>query len=309
MAKTTGRTRGRVAARLAAAAVTAALVGTAAPAFAADDHHPVRAWQFKTDTFKAPLAAAPQDEEFRLNAPVFPLLGVDRAGRGWAYGPDEKGGLSDRERVEDVDFSGLKHGALVDNDADNVPDGFWMADTQGSLFYGGDSSFRVGGGWNIYDKVLSPGNLGGAQAGDLLARDKSGTLYLYLGYGNGKLTSRYTVGGGWGQYTQIAGNGDLTGDGKADIVARDKAGTLWLYKGTGNHKAPFAQRTKIGGGWNTYNTLLSSGDVDLDGKSDLLARGNDGTLWLYKGTGNAAAPYKQRVKIGNGGWNTYRILF
>ncbi|MFG2147223.1 FG-GAP repeat domain-containing protein [Streptomyces sp. NPDC048696] len=311
MAKTTGRTRARRAARLAAAAVTAALVGTAVPAFAADGNSPVPGWHFGTGKAKSPLTAAQSGAAAGPQAPVFPLFGVDRSDRGWLYTQNGKGGLTDRGGLWDgKQVPGLKTGAVVDNDGDNLPDGLWLWDTKGGLHYGGDNNdFLVGGGWNIYDKVLSPGNLGGGKAGDLLARDSSGTLWLYLGYGNGKLTSRYKVGGGWGQYTQIAGNGDLTGDGKPDIVARDGDGTLWLYKGTGNYKAPFAPRTKIGGGWNTYNTLVSMGDVDLDGKTDLLARGNDGTLWLYKGTGNASAPYKLRVKIGTGGWNTYRTLF
>ncbi|KAF2774605.1 hypothetical protein [Streptomyces sp. OM5714] len=40
-----------------------------------------------------------------------------------------------------------------------------------------------------------------------------------------------------------------------DLVARDSAGVLWLYRGTGSASAPYAARTKIGGGWNTYNVL------------------------------------------------------
>ncbi|WHM41076.1 VCBS repeat-containing protein [Streptomyces sp. BPTC-684] len=308
MATTTGRTRRRIAARLAAAAVAAVLAGTAVPAFAADTPSTPSPFTLaQAVKGKAGLAAAQQDEEEKSR--IRPLFAVDRSDRAWMYLRDGNGGLAGRLSLDGLDARGLKDGAFVDQDGDSAPDGMWLWDTRGSLQYGGeDGSFRVGGGWNIYDKVLSPGNLGGAKGGDLLARDSSGTLYLYLGYGDGKLTSRYKVGGGWGQYTQIAGNGDLTGDSKADIVARDKAGTLWLYKGTGNHKAPFAQRTKIGGGWNAYNTLLSIGDVDVDGKTDLLARDGSGVLWLYKGTGNAATPYKQRVKIG-GGWNTYRLLF
>ncbi|MFD3659948.1 FG-GAP repeat domain-containing protein [Streptomyces sp. NPDC058659] len=86
----------------------------------------------------------------------------------------------------------------------------------------------------------------------------------------------------------------LSGDGRADITARDKAGVLWLYKGTGDYKAPFAGRTKIGGGWNVYDRLLSLGDSDADGKVDLLARKTTGELLRYSGTGNAARPFTDR---------------
>ncbi|MGW1881299.1 FG-GAP-like repeat-containing protein, partial [Streptomyces sp. NPDC001970] len=56
-------------------------------------------------------------------------------------------------------------------------------------------------------------------------------------------------------YNQLSATGDLTADGKSDLVARDTTGTLWLYRGTGNAAAPFATRTKIGGGWNIYNNI------------------------------------------------------
>ena len=48
----------------------------------------------------------------------------------------------------------------------------------------------------------------------------------------------------------------MTGDGRADLVARDASGVLWLYRGTANATSPFATRTKIGPGWNTYNTVM-----------------------------------------------------
>ncbi|MYS09667.1 hypothetical protein GTW71_25270, partial [Streptomyces sp. SID6041] len=40
---------------------------------------------------------------------------------------------------------------------------------------------RVGGGWNVYDRTLAAGNIGGTRNGDLIARDKAGVLWLYEG--------------------------------------------------------------------------------------------------------------------------------
>ncbi|MGW2656414.1 FG-GAP repeat domain-containing protein [Streptomyces sp. NPDC001478] len=283
MAKTSGRLPARAASRLAAAAITVALVGTGATAFAAN----------------------PAD------APMFGVVGLDAAGTSYFYAPNGEGGLTSRTPLDsgwkDVTFAGR-----VDNDADGAVDGRWQTNAAGVLQYAandGSAPEKVGHGWNIYDKLVVPGNVGGAEAGDLLGRDKNGYLYLYLGYGDGTVTKRYKIGGGWNVYTQIAGNGDLTGDGKNDIVARDTSGVLWLYKGTGDYKAPFAGRTRIGGGWNAYNALYATGDIDMDGVTDLLARDAAGALYLYKGTGKAAAPYASAVKIGNGGWNTYRLVF
>ncbi|NED93035.1 VCBS repeat-containing protein, partial [Streptomyces sp. SID11233] len=97
----------------------------------------------------------------------------------------------------------------------------------------------------------------------------------------GTVTQAYRVGGGWDAYTQIIGKGDLTGDGKPDLVARDTSGALWLYVGTGDWHAPFEARTKIGNGWNAYDSLVGVGDNDYDGKADLIAREPAGDLYFY----------------------------
>ncbi|WP_371648555.1 MULTISPECIES: hypothetical protein [unclassified Streptomyces] len=47
---------------------------------------------------------------------------------------------------------------------------------------------------------------------------------------------------------------DFTGDGRGDLLARDSSGTLYCYDGTSSGQP--ASRARIGGGWNTYNTLF-----------------------------------------------------
>ncbi|MET7321860.1 VCBS repeat-containing protein [Streptomyces sp. NPDC005549] len=311
MAKSSGLNTRRALARATAAALTAALVATGTSAAVAADGSGRSTSKTSVDakaSDASKFGAGAAEDEY---APVNPLFGTDASGILWAYLPDFEGGL-DSERIKNG--SGWQNSRFitqVDHDNDGSSDGIWDV-TGNQLSYtewGSDQQLLVGNGWNIYDRLVSTGNLGGAGADDLLTRDKSGNLYLYLGYGNGKLTQRYKVGGGWNAYTHIAGQGDLTGDGKDDIVAKDKSGVLWLYKGTGNYKAPFTSRTRVGGGWNTYNNILSVGDIDIDGITDVVARDKNGALYLYKGTGNAASPFKSRVKIGSGGWNTYRLMF
>ncbi|WP_406456112.1 VCBS repeat-containing protein [Streptomyces sp. NBC_00876] len=303
MAKTSGRQYGRTAARAAAAALTAALVATGTAAVASDAPQPSLGAAADQPS-AAPAAAA------AAVTPSFALYGVNSTGTAYAYAPNGKGGLTARD-VYGSGWTGVSFMAQVDNQGDGQSDGLWFRESNGDMGYlkFDSSSVKIGYGWNTYNKIVSPGNIGGAAAGDLLARDTKGDLYVYLGYGTGKVTGRIKVGYGWNIYSEIAGNGDLNGDGKNDIVARDKSGVLYLYKGTGNQKAPFSARTKIGSGWNTYNKLVSTGDLDLDGRTDLVARDSAGALYLYKGTGNAAAPYKAKVKIGTSGWNSYKFLF
>ncbi|WP_405891666.1 N-acetylmuramoyl-L-alanine amidase [Streptomyces sp. NBC_00133] len=169
--------------------------------------------------------------------------------------------------------------------------------------------YRVGSGWQGYNVVTSMTALRADAAGDIVAREPSGVLWYYRASGNpsAPFQKRLEVGKGWQIYNQLTGARDITGDGTADLIARDSSGVLWLYKGTGTATAPFAARVKIGPGWGIYNQLTDTGDITADGKADLIARDSSGVLWLYKGTGNATAPYAARTKIGTG-WGIYNIL-
>lgn len=194
---------------------------------------------------------------------------------------------------------------------------FLTRDAQGTLWrYDGTgnatSPYRprveVGGGWQQYNSITALSKLTADGSGDVVARDGSGVLWYYRGGGATKVFApRTRVGGGWGVYNTVAGTGDVTGDGRADLLARDASGVLWLYQGTGNTTAPFAARTKVGGGWAVYSTLVGAGDLTGDGRADLLARDASGALWLYQGTGKAAAPYTARTKVGTG-WTIYNAL-
>ncbi|MFG2643265.1 FG-GAP repeat domain-containing protein [Streptomyces sp. NPDC048370] len=304
---------------LAVTAVAAALATTAGTAFASGDPgapaaSAAAAEQRAQDVpSKAPRAAGTADVP--VETPTFSMDGVHKQTHEmYMYFADRQGAFDAPEHLP-LDYSNFASSIQVDNDKDGYSDGTWTRYKDGPLWYGwideaGDGLYhkkQVGTGWNIYTTVLSPGTLGGAPEADLIGLDKAGVLWGYLAHPDGSLTARFRIGGGWEQYTQLAGQGDLSGDGKADIVARDTSGTLWLYKGTGDYKAPFEPRTRIGGGWNTYDRLLSVGDLDIDGRSDLIARKPNGDLFRYSGTGDAQAVYKAPVKIGYG-FQIYDLL-
>ncbi|MEU5158883.1 VCBS repeat-containing protein [Streptomyces sp. NPDC020875] len=316
MAKTAFNRTGALS-RVTVAALTAALVATGTSAVAADNPGNTQGTQSTAAAVAADLAEAKKQK-----APVsgrsvakasaaaeYRWLNGVSGGNVYDYAPNGTGGYDAREFVTDG-WNAIKNAQQADHDADGVIDGIWIWDSTGYLAHASEAgATNVGGGWNTFNKVMSPGNLGGAASADLLARDSSGNLYLYLGYSNGKVAPRAKIGTGWNIYSQIAGVGDLTDDGKADIITADKSGVLWIHPGTGDYKKPFSARVKIGGGWNTFNNLVGVGDLDFDGRSDIVARDKAGALYRYSGTGITKAPFKPMVKIGTSGWNTYRLMF
>ncbi|MEV8533904.1 VCBS repeat-containing protein [Streptomyces sp. NPDC051211] len=155
--------------------------------------------------------------------------------------------------------------------------------------------------------VVALGNVRGDRRPEVLQLTHDGRLSLHTATASGTQAPTWT-GGGWQIYNRVVGTADLTGDGRPDVVARTFSGDLYLYRATGSATGePFAGRVKVGSGWQIYDQLVGVGDLDRDGKGDLLGRDRNGDLYSYKGTGSAAAPFAARKLVG-GGWNTYSKL-
>ncbi|MFE5792274.1 FG-GAP repeat domain-containing protein [Streptomyces sp. NPDC056503] len=173
--------------------------------------------------------------------------------------------------------------------------------------WGGDEfevpETTIGGGWQIYDRIETVGNVAGSVHADVVARDKAGVLWLYQGDGNGGFAGRVQVGGGWQTYDKITGGSDFTGDGRADVVAVDKAGDLWLYKATGSATKPFDTRKKVSSGWGGYDQLTATGNIAGAAHGDLVTRDADGVMWMFlgKGDGTFTAPTRLREGFGRYG--------
>lgn len=115
--------------------------------------------------------------------------------------------------------------------------------------------------------------------------------------------------------TNERGFGDLTGDGKADLAAVDKSGSLWVYPGrqyrwdgTGTRPTNlFSPRIYVGRGWGGFTSLIRHGDMNSDGRQDVMARDAQGRLFLYPGTGNPAGILGAGVQIGTG-WGGFTSI-
>ncbi|MCX4981385.1 FG-GAP-like repeat-containing protein [Streptomyces sp. NBC_00572] len=223
------------------------------------------------------------------------VLARDASGTMFLYGARTNGLLSTRTQFGPTSgWQGADFTHLASLDPDGESDIAQLFDN--GLYIDGT---YIGSGWGVYNALAGPGDLTGDGKGDLLARDRSGNLYLYKGNGQSTgFASRIKVGGGWGAFNKILGAGDYTGDGRADVVARTSGGDLYVYPGTGNAATPFGARLSIGGGWNTYTKLVTPGDLNADGKADLLGVTSSGDLYNYLNT--APGKFGTRTKTGSG---------
>ncbi|MFI0923246.1 FG-GAP repeat domain-containing protein [Streptomyces sp. NPDC021012] len=180
------------------------------------------------------------------------VLGVDSAGSLWLHRGtgDEQNPLGARVKIG---FGWQIYNKLAggsDLTGDGRPD-LLATDKAGGLYLykatGDDAApfaarKKIGTGWGIYNQITATGNIAGGTAGDLVARDKDGVLWLYLGKGDGTFAPRVKVGAGWNAYSQIAGIGDANRDGRSDLYVYGPDNTSYVYYGTGSWSAPFAAR-------------------------------------------------------------------
>ncbi|MFD3482387.1 trypsin-like serine protease [Streptomyces sp. NPDC058665] len=185
----------------------------------------------------------------------------------------------------------------------NSGDVYWLHRSASSATY---VKTKIFSGWKTFRAIVTPGDVNGDGKPDLVAVASTGQLRLYPGQGNGKFSASTAVGTGYQAYNQVRGHGDLTNDGKPDLLVR-RGGTnaLFLVKGTGKSTAPFEAPVQVRADWSLYNLIVTPGDVNGDGKADVLVRTTGGTLSLLKGTGKTTSEiFATPVSLGTG-WNSY----
>ncbi|MFF4275748.1 FG-GAP-like repeat-containing protein [Streptomyces sp. NPDC001536] len=148
-----------------------------------------------------------------------------------------------------------------DVNSDGRPDLIARNRTTGAVYlYKGTSAGKLSArvklydNWKTYKKIVGVGDFNGDGRGDLLAQDKSNTLWRYDGNGTGGFKARVKLAANWGSsYNVVVGVGDITGDARGDIISRDTSGAMW--RNTGNGKGSFGARTKIATGWQGYKSV------------------------------------------------------
>ncbi|WP_329120405.1 FG-GAP-like repeat-containing protein [Streptomyces sp. NBC_01465] len=138
--------------------------------------------------------------------------------------------------------------------------------------------------------------------GDLMSLTSSGTLSFH--YGASKLSGKL-AGGGWPSTVYAVPLGDFNGDRCNDVLVRYTSGELRSYKpGCGRAVTPKTSYVKVGAtGWQQYDLLTSPGDLNGDGRADLVVRQKTtGDMYFY--AGRSDGKFAAKVKLASN-WKTY----
>jgi hypothetical protein len=153
-------------------------------------------------------------------------------------------------------------------------------------------------------RVFGPGDWTGDGKNDIATIDAAGDLWVYPGNRAGGISSARTkLGNGWNNYIAIPA-GDLTGDRQPDLLGVDRdTGKLYLYAWQPAQRH-FATKRQVGNGWKGWD-LHAAGDLNKDGKNDIISVAPNGDMYSYGGNGNGT--FQTKKKSGNG-WGAFTLV-
>ncbi|MEU5567814.1 FG-GAP-like repeat-containing protein [Micromonospora musae] len=158
-----------------------------------------------------------------------------------------------------------------------------------------------GSGWPVNTRFVPFGDLNGDRCNDILVLTGTGTLRAYhpaCGAALTPATPSATFAGtvSWRRYDLLTSPGDVDGDGRPDLAARESlTGDVYLFRGTS--AGGLSARTRIATGWTNYKRIIGAGDLNGDGRGDLLTLDASNELWRFEANPASPGTLKAAVKV------------
>lgn len=164
------------------------------------------------------------------------------------------------------------------------------------------SATKVGSGWNGFAWAGSPGDVNNDNRSDILGVRNDGALYLYTGKGGTAFNSARLLGHVGADLSIVGTPGDMNADGLVDLLARNAAGDLirMSFDTFGNLLGGAApDMTTIGWKWNGMAWIIGMGDLNSDGRGDLVGVSKaDGCIYAYNATATGGLGSGRKLGCG-----------
>ncbi|MGA4559050.1 FG-GAP-like repeat-containing protein [Uniformispora flossi] len=135
---------------------------------------------------------------------------------------------------------------------------------------------------------------------DLISLNPDGSISVGTNFGDG-WSGYQGVSSGWGPYTDRLDFADFDNDGKADLIALNPDGSISVGLNNGNGTG-WSGYHSVSSGWGTYEGRLKFADLNDDGKADLIALNEDGSITVGINFGDGWSNYHNV----SSGWGTYK---